>query len=642
LEQHHTEWHPDPEEIDPLNPEIGSMNPHAIIWGQDINLEPRYYYWYNVSKTRDLLHVLSQQNTEKEESFNQMVKLIKEGADPNGVDFRTRYSVLGLAAARDLVGHVFTLTRTYDAYPNGSGWTKKPYTGHLEGRHTYSDIYHRVDNSTVVHAPLFLAAKYGNKKTLHMLLGGGADINEQNRVPGHLHTGYNALMIAMENDHYAEFLVLLSENGQHLDDVRTIDGYTILHLACKWGINFIIRDLLVRSDGKLMIDALDNSGNTPLALAAAEGHEGTVVLLLDNFAHPLVSGQNGETPLLWAVAKGHGKIIRRLLNHSNANAMIVAKDCTMRTPLHEAASQGYAEIVAHILNNLRFRGENPSESGSSRKSGVFEDILIHPIYLDAQDHSGATPLIIAAYKGYELVVKELLDAGADPDIVTIDGSNALLDAAGMGHTNIVRRLIEKGANIDNELRHQKTAMLEACKGGHMEVVSVLIENGANVNKINFNNVTPLHVAAANGNLAMMQLLVENGADVHFVPDDGWSLGHVAAHSGNMQLIEWLENKNVSLDGLDTYTEAPLKIACRYGHFAVAQELLNSDVKCGGGGGQWYGPCTLPECVDIHKSVLREEMDQQSQNEMLDPDINDGQNFNYFTYDATRPLTNLKA
>ena len=66
--------------------------------------------------------------------------------------------------------------------------------------------------------------------------------------------------------------------------------------------------------------------------------------------------------------------------------------------------------------------------------------------LGRDDITGITPLVLAAMGGDGEIVATLLDAGADPDATTRDGSTALHAAAFMGQADVVRLLLDRGAN----------------------------------------------------------------------------------------------------------------------------------------------------------------------------------------------------
>ena len=91
---------------------------------------------------------------------------------------------------------------------------------------------------------------------------------------------------------------------------------------------------------------------------------------------------------------------------------------------------------------------------------------------------------LAAFRGHLLIVKELLDAGAQ-----LETRTALTNAAHQGHLDVVTYLLDHGAAID-EIPHNadmdeddrvdfKTALCEAADNGQSAVVELLLRRGAN-------------------------------------------------------------------------------------------------------------------------------------------------------------------
>lgn len=79
----------------------------------------------------------------------------------------------------------------------------------------------------------------------------------------------------------------------------------------------------------------------------------------------------------------------------------------------------------------------------------------------------------AADSGNPAVVKQLLDAGADPNIVEGPGWTAIMSAAEKGHTEIVRLLLDAGA--DPLANHGEGSALDAARiNGHLETAEVIL------------------------------------------------------------------------------------------------------------------------------------------------------------------------
>lgn len=100
----------------------------------------------------------------------------------------------------------------------------------------------------------------------------------------------------------------------------------------------------------------------------------------------------------------------------------------------------------------------------------------------------STLLVQSAEGGYKDRVSALIDAGADVNYVTADGSTALSRAAMEGRLPIVKMLIRAGADVNQS--HDGQSLL-------MHIVN-------------------------NGDLLMAQVLIAAGADVNFVAEDGRS------------------------------------------------------------------------------------------------------------------------
>jgi ankyrin repeat protein len=88
---------------------------------------------------------------------------------------------------------------------------------------------------------------------------------------------------------------------------------------------------------------------------------------------------------------------------------------------------------------------------------------------------------MAAAYGFEDIVKMLIDAGANVDLIGNVVGSALQAAAYAGHEAIVALLIRSGANVDVTGGQYGSAIQTASYQGRKDVVALLIRSGANVN-----------------------------------------------------------------------------------------------------------------------------------------------------------------
>ena len=80
-----------------------------------------------------------------------------------------------------------------------------------------------------------------------------------------------------------------------------------------------------------------------------------------------------------------------------------------------------------------------------------------PTLLEARDHTGATPLILAAREGYQNHVELLLDRGADMEASDNAGFTALMHAGLYGQGTVARTLMRAGAYAGRVTKSGMTA-----------------------------------------------------------------------------------------------------------------------------------------------------------------------------------------
>ncbi|WAR08546.1 ANR17-like protein, partial [Mya arenaria] len=99
-------------------------------------------------------------------------------------------------------------------------------------------------------------------------------------------------------------------------------GDTVYHLAAKEGHDRLL-DVLLREDKENIVSCQNNDGCTPLWLAAASGHLKCVEHLCTRVDLIEMANKNELTPLMVASQNGHADIVEYLINQ---NAKVSARD----------------------------------------------------------------------------------------------------------------------------------------------------------------------------------------------------------------------------------------------------------------------------------------------------------------------------
>jgi len=158
--------------------------------------------------------------------------------------------------------------------------------------------------------------------------------------------------------------------------------------------------------------------------------------------------------------------------------------------LMHAAAHGYHQVVRSLL-----------KSPGGEWAGL----------VDLQDGDGYTPLMRAAYQGFETVCEELMGGGADPNLkATHGGRTPLILAAEAGHRRVAHVLLLHGADADAKDNDGSTALMFAAREGSVGLVRELLAAKADTGVVNRYGSTALDVARMSQKPAVVAILGETG------------------------------------------------------------------------------------------------------------------------------------
>jgi len=303
----------------------------------------------------------------------------------------------------------------------------------------------------------------------------------------------------------------LLQADPHLISSKDDSGYTPLHLAAQYGQTEAARLLLVKGAD---VNAKDHYGFAPLHEAALNGRTELAELLLTNGADVNAKATYDYTPLHAAAWEGHKKAIELLIAKG---ADINARMRGSWTPLLFAAWYGHWEAAELLIAkgadvNVRNRFGYTALKCALYHSMYKQAMLLVKSGANATQDERDTMLSQAASEGDKEGVGLLIARGANVN-ARPNGSTALHVAAAKGHSEIVELLLAKGVPIDSRGPNGITPLHVAAEAGQTKLAEFLLARGANVNAKADNEMTPLHVAAWQGHTEVVEMLIAKGAEV---------------------------------------------------------------------------------------------------------------------------------
>ena len=432
--------------------------------------------------------------------------------------------------------------------------------------------------------PLVAAAQRGDAAAVRALLRGG----DPNAARG---DGITALHAAAQAGSL-EVARLLIDAHARIDAGTRIGAYTPLHLAAQGAHADVVRALLTAGADANAVAV--PSGATPLHLAAAAiAGEGAVRALLQRGANADAREAHArQTPLMFAASYGRLGAVQALLEHGadpavgtevvdlfqrmvldeQARQRIRAAAAEIRTGSAEGTDRELtpAEVQAAIAAQRELvtsvdPGQIVYDPAAFNRTGALyqggEQIVFKPFRETLVGKTGGmTALLHAAREGHIEVARALLDAGADIDQVSGDGTSPLLMALMNGQFDLAVALLERGADpnraSDTEGISPLFAVLQTQfspksnypqprahdhqQVEYMAVLNGLLEAGADPNVrlkthlwywefgltklgLDLTGATPFWRAAFAEDVEAMKALVAHGADPHLPtvwPDPG--------------------------------------------------------------------------------------------------------------------------
>ncbi|KAF9894388.1 hypothetical protein FE257_007891 [Aspergillus nanangensis] len=159
------------------------------------------------------------------------------------------------------------------------------------------------------------------------------------------------------------------------------------------------------------------------------------------------------------------------------------------------------------------------------------------IYWRPKECYSETALHISSHFGLQRMVSTLLHQNVFPvDSATKMGTTPIIKAAARGHEAIVKELLKRGANPYLE-NWYGNALHCAAEAGHSNTIHVLVNHGMTPNASGMYARVPVHCTIDQDRVSAFETLVRSGADVDIVDEDGFPLLFRAAGQGSLQIVD---------------------------------------------------------------------------------------------------------
>lgn len=225
------------------------------------------------------------------------------------------------------------------------------------------------------------------------------------------------------------------------------------------------------------------------------------------------------------------------------------------------------------------------EAFQDRDSDTIQE-LAKSTHIDARDPDGLTVLMRTAAVGDADGVGWILDAGADPNALSLTSATWHDDELEYGETvpsgvlqmTAVLREWPGEAPPESEGALHQTALMFAAENGHVEALKRLLKAGADPNLLDHDGGTALMAAAAQGEAAAVHQLLSG--QPRLVGPQKINALKMAAAAGEEATVQTLVRSGVdpsSSEGLGTGL-APLDYAAMEGHAHIVELLFNSGVR----------------------------------------------------------------
>jgi ankyrin repeat protein len=259
-------------------------------------------------------------------------------------------------------------------------------------------------------------------------------------------------------------------------------------------------------DAGAKLDATDQNGNTALLASVMGGREESIKLLIYAGADVNAKDNNGCTALINA-SRYYNTEIAKLLVDAGADDKI--KDKSGKTALDYAIEENRPEMIEFLL-----------------LSGDYDKLFLEEAFKKAEIKKQTQNMFQEFYNAVPdiNIIRSCLEAGADVNASSYNGTTILMLAMSERQTEIVKLIIAAGADV-NARSHGMTAILFAAQNGLTEIAKGLYTvdfYNDYYDEGSWTKVASIETQSQWHPTEIVKLLINSGADVNACDDNGWT------------------------------------------------------------------------------------------------------------------------
>lgn len=302
-------------------------------------------------------------------------------------------------------------------------------------------------------------------------------------------------------------------------DKLFIDGESLLTKAIEKNDRRLL-DLLLAKGADLNLRNEDFYGSTPLMACSGYDNIGFARILLEKGANVNQTDKSGDSAIHWSAYSGQIALTELFL------------DFGARVDIKSKHADGAMEIALKEYQNsisdlLIYRGKAARKIDPDARRLIF-DIKSNDLErvaarlgkfdVNQLDEAGTPILTLAAERGFDAIVRFLIQNKADVNAMNAVGHTAVNRAVFFGRDSTVDILIAGKADVNlTDKKFVLTPLMAAARKNRDAIGEKLVKNGANINQTNaIDNFSPLLWAVYGDNFEFVRMILKYNPDLTIV------------------------------------------------------------------------------------------------------------------------------